>query len=201
MRFRTGLAAALLMLLPVAGCARGPGGDDGVASASTAKPSASATDSAPHNPKDDQESSLRYAQCMRDHGIPMDDPNFEGNGISIMIPEGTDKSKVDAANAECKQYMPNGGQPPKLDPAQAEQLRKFSQCMRDHGIKDFPDPQDNGGLMIDGDKLGIDPRSQPFKDAEKACEQYQPKPKGGEGAEGGDGPQTQEHAENGGATA
>jgi hypothetical protein len=204
MRFRTGLAAALLLLLPVAGCARGQNGGDGVASASTAKPSASASASAsgPHDPKDDQEAFLKYAQCMRDHGIPMDDPNFEGNGISMSIPEGTDKAKVDAANSECKQFMPNGGQPEKLDPAQLEKLRKFSECMREHGIKDFPDPSEEGGLMIDGDKVGIDPQSQQFKDAEHACEQYQPRPPGGEGADGGDGgAQTQQHVENGGGSA
>jgi hypothetical protein len=198
MRLRTGLAVALLMLLPVAGCARGPDGGDGVASATTAKPSASATGSASHDPKNDEEMFLKYAQCMRDHGVPMDDPNIEGGGVNITIPQGTDKSKVDAANQECKQYMPNAGQPQKPDPAAAEQMRKFAQCMRDHGITNFPDPQEDGGLMIDSDKLGIDPMSQPFKDAQNACSQYQPKPPGG----GGDGgPMTQEHNENGGGKA
>ncbi|HTJ34528.1 MAG TPA: hypothetical protein VL738_14980 [Dactylosporangium sp.] len=198
MRFRTGLAAALLLVLPLAGCARGGDGDDGVATASTAKPNASASASnAPRNPKDDQEAFLKYAQCMRDHGIPMDDPNMEGGGISMTIPEGTDRTKVDTANEACKQYMPNGGQPQKLDPATQEQLRKFAQCMREHGIDNFPDPQEDGGLMIDSDKLGVDPQSQQFKDAEKACEQYQPKPPGG----GDGGPQTQQHTEKGGDSA
>jgi hypothetical protein len=197
MRFRTGLVAALLLLLlPVAGCGKKAGGNDGVASAGTAKPNASASaSSGARNPKDDQEALLKYAQCMRDHGIPMDDPNIEGNGISMTIPEGTDKTKVDAAHAECKQYMPNGGQPQKLDPAEQEKLRKFAECMREHGITNFPDPTDEG-MMIDGDKLAVDPQSQQFKDAEKACEQFQPKPPGGGGEDGGS-----THTENKGGAA
>ncbi|GAA2352406.1 hypothetical protein [Dactylosporangium salmoneum] len=184
---------ALLLVLPLAGCARGGDGDTGVATAGTGKaePSASATTRASHDPKDDQEQMLQYAQCMRDHGVPMNDPQFEGGGISITIPEGTDKAKVDAANAECKRYMPNGGEPPKLDPAQQEKLRKFAQCMREHGIVNFPDPSEEGGLMIDSDKLGVDPQSQQFKDAEKACDEYRPKPPGG-----GDGGE-QQHTEAG----
>lgn len=199
MRLRIGLAAALLMLLPMAGCARGPDGGDGVASATTAHPSASATGSASHDPKDDAAKLLQYAQCMRDHGVPMDDPNIDGGGIAINIPAGSDKAKIDEANAACKHYMPNDGQPPKLDPAQAEQMRKFAQCMRDHGITNFPDPQEDGGLMIDSDKLGVDPESQQFKDAQSACSQYQPKPPGGGDGDGG--PATQVHKDNAGGPA
>jgi hypothetical protein len=184
MRVRTSLALGLLLVLTAAGCAKGTGGDDGVASASGATPAASASaSSGSRNPKDDQEQFLKFAQCMRDHGVPMEDPQFDGGGISLMIPEGTDKSKVDAAQAECKQYMPNGGEPPKLDAAQQEQMRKFAQCMRDNGISNFPDPSEEGGFQIDGDKLGIDPKSEQFKAAEQACKQFQPKGEGGEGGE------------------
>jgi hypothetical protein len=49
---------------------------------------------------------------------------------------------------------------------------KYAQCMRDHGITNFPDPQGNGGIAIDAGSLGLDPRSQAFKDADAACEKY-----------------------------
>ncbi|MFG2040759.1 hypothetical protein [Dactylosporangium sp. NPDC048998] len=200
MRTRTGLGLvlALLLALPAAGCARNAGADDGVATAGGAKPDASASGgNAPRDPKDDQEQFLRFAQCMRDHGIPMDDPDFEGGGVRIAIPDGTDRSKVEAAQEQCKQYMPNGGQPQRVSAEDQEKMRQFSECMREHGITNFPDPSEEGGLMIDGDKLGIDPQSQQFKDAQKGCEQYQPKPPGGAGGEGG---KTQ-HVENGGPAA
>nr|BFE65484.1 hypothetical protein GCM10020063_100100 [Dactylosporangium thailandense] len=188
MRIRTSLVLGLLLVLTAAGCAKGTGGDDGVATAGDGKagPTASATGSGKRDRQAEQEALLKFAQCMRDHGIPMDDPQFEGNGVNITIPEGTDKAKVDAAQAECKQFMPNGGQPPKVDPADQEKLRKFAQCMREHGITNFPDPSEDGGIMLDSDKLGIDPRGEQMKAAEKACEQYQPKRPAGEDDEAGD---------------
>jgi hypothetical protein len=182
MRIRTGLVLALLLVLPAAGCARGGDKDDGVASAGGAKPSASASGQGDRDPAKDQERMLEFAKCMREHGVPMEDPEFEGNGVSIMIPEGTDKTKIDAAQAACKQYMPNGGEPMKADPQMQEQMRKFAQCMRENGVPNFPDPGEDGGLMIEGDKLGVDPKSETFKNAEKACEQFQPKGKDGEGS-------------------
>jgi hypothetical protein len=190
MRIRTSLALGLLLVLTAAGCARGTGGDDGVASAGEGKATPSATASAgggKRDPQADQEAFLKYAQCMRDHGVPMEDPQMEGGGVNMMVPEGTDKSKVDAANAECKSLMPNGGEPQKLDPATQEKLRKFSQCMRDNGIASFPDPSEDGGIQIKGDPgTDLDPGSERFKAAQKACEQYQPKPGGGgEGDDGG----------------
>jgi hypothetical protein len=54
---------------------------------------------------------------------------------------------------------------------------KNAQCMRDHGI-DFPDPQfGEGGRMqqkIGGPGSGIDPKSQKFQDAMKACQKDAP---------------------------
>src|SRR3954453_6899916 len=111
MRVRTSLALGLLLVLTAAGCAKGTGGDDGVASAGGGTPAASASaSSGPRNPQADQEQFLKFAQCMRDHGVPMEDPQFDGGGISLMIPEGTDKAKVDAAQAGGRRHIPNGGE-------------------------------------------------------------------------------------------
>jgi hypothetical protein len=67
-------------------------------------------------------------------------------------------------------------------------LQAFSQCMRDNGIADFPDPGPNG-LRIDG--LAIDPASAQFKAAEKACQDLMPPSdaaaSGGSGGAGGSG--------------
>jgi hypothetical protein len=51
---------------------------------------------------------------------------------------------------------------------------KFSQCMREHGISDFPDPDSQGHLQIKvtpGSRM--DPNSPQFKTAQKACAKYQ----------------------------
>ncbi|WP_238010371.1 hypothetical protein KZZ52_53875 [Dactylosporangium sp. AC04546] len=181
MRIRTALVVGLLLTLGAAGCGRSGDQDDGVASANGGKPSASATQgggSGKRNPEADQEAFLNFAKCMREHGIPMDDPQMDDGRIQMSMPEGTDKEKVDAAQEACKQYMPNGGEPMKADPATVEQMRKFSQCMRDNGITNFPDPSEDGGIAIDVNKLGVDPKSEEFKKAEEKCKQYQPGPRG-----------------------
>ena len=49
----------------------------------------------------------------------------------------------------------------------------FSQCMRDHGIANFPDPDPNG---INLGPLGIDPNSPDFKAAEEACSHLRSNP-------------------------
>ncbi len=59
-----------------------------------------------------------------------------------------------------------------MDPALADQLLKFAQCMRDKGV-DFPDPQfSGGGVMVQvggGESGAIDPMSEAFKAAQEAC--------------------------------
>ena len=83
-----------------------------------------------------------------------------------------------------------------MDPEMQEKLRKYAQCMRENGVPNFPDPSDEG-MMIDGDKLGMDPRSDAFKAADQKCQQYAPMRPGG-GDDGGAG-KTQEHTEGGSA--
>ncbi|MDG6108076.1 hypothetical protein Daura_45560 [Dactylosporangium aurantiacum] len=198
MRVRTAFVLGLLLVLGAAatGCARS-GGGDGVASAGgtpTASASA-ATGGGRPDPVKDQENFLKYAACMREHGIDMPDPQFDGGGIAMTLPEGADKAKVDAANEQCKQFLPNGGQPLKADPEMQERMRKFSQCMRENGVPDFPDPGEDGGIRIDGSKGGgLDPRSEAFKKAEAACKDFQPKRPGSDD----EGPATNQKTETGG---
>jgi hypothetical protein len=55
------------------------------------------------------------------------------------------------------------------------QALKFSQCMRAHGLTNFPDPSTRGGgIQIGGPGSGIDPRSPVFQAAQKACARYAP---------------------------
>ncbi|MEV4137886.1 hypothetical protein AB0J72_37655 [Dactylosporangium sp. NPDC049742] len=201
MRVRTaparGLLLGLLLVLGLtaAGCGKARGGDNGVASAG-GTPTASASAGSGNQPRDpakDQENMLKYAQCMREHGIDMPDPQFEGGGVRMMLPQGTDKAKVDAANAECKQYMPNGGQPMKADPEMQERMRKYSQCMRENGVPEFPDPGEDGGIRFEGGQgSNLDPGSEAFKKADQACQQFGPK-RPGDG-----GPATNQKTETGG---
>ncbi len=52
----------------------------------------------------------------------------------------------------------------------------FAQCMRSHGIKDFPDPNSSGQLQIQSKtgSGGINPSSQQFQAAQQACNSLMP---------------------------
>ena len=61
-----------------------------------------------------------------------------------------------------------------------EEALAYSQCMRDNGIADFPDPQQQGegGISMRLPE-GIDPENEEFKAAEEACEDLRPGPEEG----------------------
>jgi hypothetical protein len=62
------------------------------------------------------------------------------------------------------------------------QALQFSQCMRAHGVPNFPDPQfnSNGGISLHiSANSGIDPNSPIFKAAQQACQSLLPGANGG----------------------
>ena len=152
-------AAAAALVLVLGGLAAYlvfGGGDD----AGSGTPNSSTT-----APLTEEESLLKYAQCMRDHGIPMEDPK-PGGGISLNVPQGMDPSEVDAASQDCKKWMPGGGEQKPIDPEALEKTREYAKCMRENGLPDFPDPDANGGIALDG----IGPGDPDFDNAQTACQ-------------------------------
>jgi hypothetical protein len=145
MTTRTRFLAACLVLVVLAwtaACSKSAG-SNGVASVSgTATPSATPSLSL-------LEQGIRYAQCMRQHGVPMPDPVANGNGIHL---RGVDKDAVDAdvlsrAEQVCQQYRPVLSA---SDRAQkVEKALQYSQCMRGHGVQNYPDPDSSGGVQLD----------------------------------------------------
>ena len=172
MRIRTVAVLALTLALGSAGCARTGTNDPQVASAQTSNPKASA--SAAATPSDDPDAPLKFARCMREHGLPWF-PDPSNGKMSVSIPKGTDQKKVEAAHEACKQYLPDGGTMHRPSAEDLDQMRGMAKCMRENGIPNFPDPKPDGGLMIDPKKLGTGPGDPTWDKAEKACAQYAPK--------------------------
>jgi hypothetical protein len=60
--------------------------------------------------KADQQKFLKFAQCMRDHGVPMQDPKFEGGGAQLGITSNKgqhlEDGKVQAAQKACESNLP-----------------------------------------------------------------------------------------------
>lgn len=186
---------AVIAAVTIAGCAGDKKNGDGVASAGGKPTTTASTTGTNSNSGDTGEQMRRFAQCMREHGIDMPDPEVDDQGrVKVQIGGGGDtgggnppgKDEAEAAQKECQQYLPNGGEPPKMDPADVEKMRQFAKCMRENGIPDFPDPQPDGGMRVEfGQGTGIDPNSQTFKDAQAKCEQYMPGPRNGGSQAGG----------------
>jgi hypothetical protein len=149
---------------------------------------------APKSPtgQNSEQMRLEWAQCMRQHGVNVSDPNQSGNlvvgptpdagaggtgagntGPSGTVDAGGDQVFQAALNA-CKQYQPNGGQGSgQPDPRMLDAATRFAQCMRDHGIP-MQDPQASGGgvRMSGGGPGAPDPNSDQFKQAQQACQHY-----------------------------
>ncbi|GGK75304.1 hypothetical protein Sme01_50910 [Sphaerisporangium melleum] len=162
---RLALVLASLPVLALAGCGSG-GNGTGVASAQkgTSGPATAASPS-PAVSSDP----LKFAQCMREHGIDMKDPDAGGR-VAIKIDKNKEGEMREAQKA-CDKYMAGGKRMDASDPRNRDAMLKFAQCMREHGI-DVPDPQPGEGMKVRVPKSGGG--SDKFEAAQKACEQYLP---------------------------
>jgi hypothetical protein len=163
-----GLAGVVVAVaLAVAAC--GGGKTAGVASLS----GATQTTNAGNANSGKGQAALNWARCMRQHGINLPDPQFDAQGHSQQqLPSGaqTKSPKFKAADQACQKYLPNGGALEKPNPQEQQQMVQFARCMRQHGIADFPDP-DNGHFQWPGSPERDTPK---FKAAQQACERAVP---------------------------
>ena len=89
---------------------------------------------------------LSFSKCMRARGVSSyPDPSTSGGGLHIHIAPGMgidpQAPAYRAAHTSCRHLLPSG-QPSAQASAQAKaQLLGTAECMRAHGITDFPDPQ------------------------------------------------------------
>jgi hypothetical protein len=120
---------------------------------------------------------LKYAHCMRSHGVAtFPDPDSQGNfDISSGSGVNPGSAAFQSAQAACRKLLPNGGQPtPAQRAAAVAHALQFTQCMRSHGLKDFPDPVvHQGGISISlraGPGSDLNPHSALFQAAQKACQ-------------------------------
>src|SRR5688500_2675409 len=117
---RRTLLALIAALALLSGCAGEKNKGDGIATAGAGRTASASTDA---NEGDLAEQAAKFAGCMRENGIDMPDPQVDDDGrVAFGAPAGAepaDREKVEAAHEKCKQYLPNGGEAPKLS---AEEL-------------------------------------------------------------------------------
>jgi hypothetical protein len=159
-RRRPRATAVLIGMVGVAVLATGcGGGGGGTAAGSTASPSATSS----------YDQALAWAQCMRSHGVPnFPDPSSNGafNASSLNL----QSAQMQSAQNACKSLQPdlgaaapgqNGG------PQDMPQRLRYAQCMRTHGVPNFPDPAKDGAFHLSGKT--INQGSPAYKSANQSC--------------------------------
>jgi hypothetical protein len=94
---------------------------------------------------------------MRDNGVrEFPDPDASGTLTIDAIANGssldTNTAAFKKASSACRDLQPPGFTGGKRSPEQQKAAVKFAQCIRDNGVKDFPDP-DPDGPMIDTNRI------------------------------------------------
>jgi len=128
-----------------------------------------------------RDAQLKFAQCMREHGVDMPDPGTGGGQVFRVGPnEDITPEEFEDAQTACKKYREEV-EGPELSEEEREEFRKaaleHAQCMRENGIENFPDPtiSGDGEAQLNIPKSsGINPQSSEFKEAEEACKDKLP---------------------------
>ena len=150
-RLVSALAISMAILMMVAAC----GGDDSpaeepeevkaVASIEETEPSEGEL-TRPHF----EEGLLLFAACMRDQGVEVPDIPVDPDGRPILSSDlveriDTESPEFALAFAGCVPLLTAAspvdlGADPELQAVVIDSLRRFSVCMRNNGVEEFPDP-------------------------------------------------------------
>jgi hypothetical protein len=98
-----------------------------------------------------RQKAVKFSECLRANGVSdFPDPNASGEfpsyGVSVTAAVWT------KAVAACKSLQPPGSLNAHLTQTQFSAALKFAQCVREHGVPDFPDPV-NGQPLIDTNRI------------------------------------------------
>jgi hypothetical protein len=109
---------------------------------------------------------------MRAHGVG-NWPDPSSNGGFLVQGSGSanplNAPDYSSANKTCEHLLPNNGGPTSVENQKIEAAAlKYSQCMRVHGILNFPDPAPGGGVNLGGTE-SIDGNTPQFQSALKIC--------------------------------
>jgi hypothetical protein len=149
LRPRAALGLAGLIGLISAGCGSNASSESGTAG--TASSTSTTTSSGGANTKlTARDKAVKFAECIRAHGVSdFPDPDAKNQfqyGVSVS------PAVWKQATTACKDLQPPGTLSSKRTPKQQSASLRFAQCVRDHGVKDFPDPV-NGEPVIDTYKI------------------------------------------------
>lgn len=147
-----------ILLITTAACSK-PDDGKGVASADGGS---APTATASLSPLDQM---IAYTRCMREHGVPMADPEVDGDIVRPgHIDKGAAGDKLFPAEEVCKRYRPAQQAGTEMD-LKIELALRLARCMRANGVENFPDPGPDGTRI--SAEVGSDPD---FITAREICE-------------------------------
>jgi hypothetical protein len=139
LRLLAALALVALIGLISAGCGSNAPSETGTAS------SGGIASSRGNKNASDRDKAVKFAECIRAHGVAdFPDPNANNEfeyGVSVTPEVWTQ------ATTTCKDLQPPGTLSGKRTPEEQSAGLRFAQCVRENGVKDFPDPV-NGEPLI-----------------------------------------------------
>ena len=127
---------------------------------------------------------VKYSECMRGHGVssfPDPIPGHPGQ-YPDLSPALLDSPAFKAAQSTCGKALPSPGGAQRTSAATRARLLRSSECMREHGVPNFPDPtttfpsnpsdyssiNDLGGVIVAIPKT-INVQAPAFKQAVAVC--------------------------------
>jgi hypothetical protein len=95
---------------------------------------------------------MKFAECMRDNGVrAFPDPDSSGDltidAVANNSSLDTDTPAFKKALGACRDLEPPGFTGHKRGAKEQQSALEFAQCMRDNGVRDFPDPTPNAPLI------------------------------------------------------
>jgi hypothetical protein len=137
-------AVATMMVILAAGCTSKPKD----AAVATAGDGPGGVARASGSGGSDTDKMIAYARCMREHGVPMSDPQVGEDG-GIKIDAEVDPQTMEKATDACRTLNPGArGNQDSVDPDAFERSYEFARCMRQNGVGDFPDPGQRGEFNV-----------------------------------------------------
>jgi len=133
---------------------------------------------------------VKYSECMRSRGAPSfpdpsttqsGDNSFGVDGYNFDLPANlnTQSPAYQSAEKACQGLIGFGAGGLRRNPALVAKARKaalaHAECMREHGVPNFPDPtvtSSGGGIVQSSGGGGLDPRSPAFQQALKICQPH-----------------------------
>jgi hypothetical protein len=130
----------------VAACGAGSSHPTAAVTRISTAASTSSSTTAPNTRRNFGSGPLAFARCMRANGVSNFPDPAQGGGLRFNIPAGIDQNApaFHAAQETCQKLILGGDTPGNGAPPSEEtltKLRTIAQCMRQHGITQFPDPR------------------------------------------------------------